>query len=90
MSTLLENLSSDLIRAYQGLKPKKTPQKVLVYVESHEDQAFWRSILHQFQTDELLFDIQLPSRATLAKNKSKALERTIDLLSLSIGTRIWP
>ncbi|GAB4052888.1 DUF4435 domain-containing protein [Spirosoma litoris] len=86
MSSLLENISSDLMRAYAGLKSKKAPKKVLVYVESHDDQAFWRTILHEFENENLVFDIQLPSITTLAKNKGKALSRENDFLSLSTGT----
>jgi hypothetical protein len=84
-STLKENLSSDFINAYTRLLPKKAAKTVLVYVESDEDIAFWYGILKAYETKDLKFDMQLPSRNSLAKGKEKALERNQDLLNLKVG-----
>lgn len=40
-TTLLDNLNSDFIAAFSSLQPKGSNQRVLVYVESDEDIAFW-------------------------------------------------
>jgi hypothetical protein len=61
---------------------------VLVYVESDEDIAFWRSILNQFEVQGICFDVQLPSRTGLEKGKKVALERSQDLLSIPVGTHL--
>jgi Protein of unknown function (DUF4435) len=84
-STLKENLNSNLIEAYMRLLSKKAPKKVLVYVESDEDIAFWYGILKAYETPNFRFDIQLPSRTSLAKGKNQALERSQDLLNLQVG-----
>jgi Protein of unknown function (DUF4435) len=84
-TTLKQNLNSNLIEAYIGLLSKKAPKKVLVYVESDDDIAFWYGILKVYETAHLKFDIQLPSRTSLAKGKNQALERRQDLLDLQVG-----
>jgi hypothetical protein len=84
-STLKENLNSNLIEAYMRLLSKKAPKKVLVYVESDEDIAFWYGILKAYETPNFKFDIQLPSRTSLAKGKNQALERSQDMLNLQVG-----
>jgi hypothetical protein len=45
-STLLENLNSDFLNAFSALLPKSAAQRVLVYVESDDDIAFWRNVLN--------------------------------------------
>ena len=84
-TTLKQNLNSDFINAATRLLSKKAAKKVLVYVESDEDIAFWYGILKIYETEKLKFDIQLPSRTGLAKGKHKALERNQDLLNLKVG-----
>jgi Protein of unknown function (DUF4435) len=84
-TTLKQNLSSNLIEAYMRLSSTKSPKKVLVYVESDEDIAFWYGILQAYETPNFKFDIQLPSRTNLAKGKNQALERSQDLLDLEVG-----
>lgn len=73
-TTLLENLNSDLLAAYSAMLPRGSAQQVLVYVESHEDIAFWRGILSPFEKKRISFDIQLPSHDTLKKGKLAVLE----------------
>lgn len=73
-SSLLDNLNADLLAAISALSPKGTAQRVLVYVESHDDIAFWRGILSPFEKNGLDFDIQLPAQHTLEKGKTTVLE----------------
>lgn len=61
-TTLLDNISTDYLAAMSALSPQNTPQRVLVYVESDEDIAFWRNILSPFEGNKVRFDIQLPIR----------------------------
>ena len=42
-------------------------------MESYDDVFFWRSILEDFETDKLYFQVMLPSRTTLGKGKKIAL-----------------
>ena len=73
-TSLLDNLNSDLLAALTALLPKGSAQRVLVYVESHDDISFWRSILSPFERQGVNFDIQLPSHNTLQKGKTAVLE----------------
>jgi hypothetical protein len=84
-TTLKQNLSSNFIEASMRLLSKKAAKKVLVYVESDEDIAFWYGVLKDYETPKFKFDIQLPSRTNLAKGKHQALERSKDLLDLEVG-----
>ena len=84
-STLKQNLSSEFINAYTRLLSKKAAKKVLVYVESDENIAFWYGLLRAYETTNLKFDLQLPSRTGLAKGKYQALQRRQDLLNLQVG-----
>lgn len=85
MSSLLENLNSEFLNAYSNLLPPTTSQIVLVYVESEEDIAFWRHILHPYETQQRKFEIRLPSNESLGKGKRKALERSKEILNLVSG-----
>ncbi len=69
-TSLLDNLNSDLLAALTALLPKGSAQRVLVYVESHDDISFWRGILSPFEKKGVNFDIQLPSQNTLQKGKN--------------------
>jgi hypothetical protein len=73
-TSLLDNLNSDLLAALTALLPKGSAQRVLVYVESHDDISFWRGILSPFERQGVNFDIQLPSQNTLQKGKTAVLE----------------
>ena len=81
---LLENINSDYIEAYGYLLSKNSQIPIAVYVESHEDIAFWNGILKDYQSDKIRFDIKLPSYDSLAKGKNKALERLIE----NVGERL--
>lgn len=80
-----ENVNSDYLEVGTLLRPKSKPKSVVVYVESEEDIAFWRTILHPYETKEIRFKINLPSHASLAKGKNKALARSNDIFDNVTG-----
>lgn len=45
----------------------------MAYVESYDDIFFWRSVLNEFETDELEFQVMLPSRNSLSRGKKTVL-----------------
>ena len=69
---LVDNLSSSYIGAAQQLYPKKTRKKIVAYVESYDDIAFWRNLLEEFETEEYYFEVMLPSNTSLSKGKKWA------------------
>ena len=71
---LTENISSRYIEAANRLRPKKARRKVVAYVESYDDVQFWRSVLDEFETDTLGFEVMLPSRTNLGKGKKNVLK----------------
>ena len=73
MKRLQEHLNSNYIELASRLRPKDTPRKVVAYVESYDDVFFWRSVLQDFETKQLKFEVMLPSRRTLSKGKKAAL-----------------
>lgn len=87
-TTLLDNLNSDWSAALSALLPKSAPQRVLVYVESDDDIAFWRNILDQFETDKIDFEILLPIKNALEKGKTAALEKSQEILNMGVGTHL--
>lgn len=70
---LTENLSSLYIGAANSLKPKRARRKVVAYVESYEDISFWRSLLAEYENENLYFEVMLPSSNSLAKGKKTVL-----------------
>lgn len=85
MTSFTDYLNSDYLGAYATLLPKTIPKSVFVYVESEEDIAFWRTILHPYETKEIRFKINLPSHTSLAKGKTKALARSNDIFDNVTG-----
>lgn len=74
MSTSLKhNLTSAWLDAARKLSPAKTRRRIVAYVESYDDVAFWRTLLAEFENDEQYFQIMLPSNKSLAKGKKMAL-----------------
>ena len=61
---LTENLSSMYIGAANRLKPKKSRHRIVAYVESYDDVAFWRSIFADFEDENCYFEVMLPSNKT--------------------------
>lgn len=70
---LQEHLNSNYVELAQKLRPKNAMRKVVAYVESYDDVFFWRSILQDFETERLRFEVMLPSRQALSKGKKAAL-----------------
>ncbi len=72
-SLLSRNLNSAYIGAANRLAGRRAPRRVVAYVESYDDVLFWSSLLRPLETDELRFEVTLPSRDTLSKGKKTAL-----------------
>ena len=70
---LTENLSSMYIGAANRLKPKKAKNRIVAYVESYDDVAFWRSIFADFEDENCYFEVMLPSNKSLCKGKKSVL-----------------
>ena len=70
---LQDNLNSNYIELMSRLRPKSAAQKVVAYVESYDDVFFWRSVLQDFETEKIKFEVMLPSRRTLSKGKKAAM-----------------
>lgn len=47
---------------------------IKVFVEGYDDVAFWRGIFDDFETETLKFEIDVPTRADLAKGKKVVLK----------------
>ncbi|MGI6231616.1 MAG: DUF4435 domain-containing protein [Prevotella sp.] len=77
---LKDNITSQYISAANRLNSKSARRKVVAYVESYDDVFFWRSILSQFETDRLYFEVMLPSRLDHLNRGKKAV-----LMSLLAG-----
>lgn len=70
---LVCNITSDYIAVANRLKPAKAKSRIVAYVESYDDIAFWRDVLDEFETETHRFEIMLPSRTTLGKGKKTVL-----------------
>ena len=70
---LQEHLNSSYFELASRLRPKNAARKVVAYVESYDDVFFWRSVLQDFETDRIKFEVMLPSRYSLCKGKKAAL-----------------
>ncbi len=80
-SNLNDNISSDYLAAFNALLPESAAIRIFVYVESDEDISFWRTVLHEHETDVLEFEIQTLSQ----KGKTKAIEKAHDITGLQVG-----
>ncbi|MGN0066554.1 MAG: DUF4435 domain-containing protein [Bacteroides sp.] len=81
-TTLRDNLTSAYIDAANHLAPKKARKRIVAYVESYDDIAFWRSILSSYENDERYFQVMLPSQTTLSKGKKMVLMNALDSQAL--------
>ena len=72
MKTLSSNLNSRYLQAANNLQ-KRRKKRVVAYVESYDDIFFWRSVLDEFESDELEFQVMLPSRTNLSRGKKTVL-----------------
>lgn len=74
MKRLQDNLTSSYLQAANCLNSRQQRRKIVAYVESYDDVFFWRSILSQFETDKVYFEIMLPTRENnLERGKKAAL-----------------
>lgn len=73
MKRLKDNITSSYIQSANRLKPKSARSRIVAYVESYDDIYFWRTVLEEFETDKLYFEVMLPSRTSLSKGKKTAL-----------------
>lgn len=73
MDRLKNHLNSRYIEAANALRPNGAKKRIVAYVESYEDIFFWRSVLDEFETEGIYFEVMLPSRTTLEKGKKSVL-----------------
>ena len=76
--TLRHNLTSAYLDAARRLSPRKKRRRIVAYVESYDDVAFWRTLLSEFETDECYFQVMLPSQTSLSKGKKTVLLNTLN------------
>lgn len=74
---LTDNISSSYMEAANRLRPKRKGRHVVAYVESYDDVLFWRSVLEEFESQDLHFEVMLPSRNSLAKGKKLAMSHEL-------------
>ena len=72
-TSLRDNLTSSYFNAAHKLYSKKARRRIIAYVESYDDVAFWRTLLEEFEDDEHYFQVMLPSATSLAKGKKMVL-----------------
>ena len=73
MKELRQNLTSAYLNAARSLSPKTARRRILAYVESYDDIAFWRTLLSEFENEERYFQVMLPSSKSLARGKKTVL-----------------
>lgn len=67
------------------MRPKWKPKKVVAYVESYDDISFWRDILSEYESDDLGFEVVLPSKTSLSRGKKSAIMHN---LGTNLGTSL--
>lgn len=75
---LVRGITSQYIEAANRLKPKHEKRRIVAYVESYDDVAFWRLLLDEFEDEKTTFQIMLPTGGDLTKGKKSALKKTLD------------
>ncbi len=76
--TLRHNLTSAYLDAATRLSPRKKRRRIVAYVESYDDVAFWRTLLSEFEDEEHYFQVMLPSQTSLSKGKKVVLLNTLN------------
>lgn len=76
--SLKQNLTSAYLGASSKMAPKRQRRRIIAFVESYDDIAFWRTLLDDFETDEFYFQIMLPSHKSLTKGKKQVLMNLLD------------
>ena len=82
MKNINRYITSDYVKAAQRLRGRSKRRKVVAYVESYDDIFFWRTLLSELETEQMYFEVMLPSRTTLQKGKKTAL---LHALSSGLG-----
>ncbi|MCI1648372.1 MAG: DUF4435 domain-containing protein [Bacteroides sp.] len=77
-TSLQHNLTSAYFDAAHKLYPKQARRRIVAYVESYDDIAFWRTLLAEFEDEEHYFQVMLPSATTLTKGKKMVLMNTLN------------
>lgn len=77
-TALRDNLTSAYLDAAHRMAPRKARRRIVAYVESYDDVAFWRTLLSEFENDERYFQVMLPSSNSLAKGKKMVLMNTLN------------
>lgn len=75
-------MTSAYLDAAHRMGPKKARRRIVAYVESYDDVAFWRTLLSEFENDEHYFQVMLPSATSLAKGKKMVLMNTLNTAEL--------
>lgn len=73
MKRLTDNLTSSYIASANLLRPRGSKKRVVAYVESYDDISFWRCVLDECETEDIRFEVMLPSRTSLGKGKKVAM-----------------
>lgn len=79
---LKDNLTSAYFDAAHKLYSKRARRRIVAYVESYDDVAFWRTLLEEFENEERYFQVMLPSATSLAKGKKMVLMNTLNTAEL--------
>lgn len=74
---LTDNLTSRYYEAYNHLTSKQARKRIIAYVESFDDIFFWRTVLSDFEDDNIYFEIMLPSRKKLVRGKKSVLKNQL-------------
>ncbi|MDR0961239.1 MAG: DUF4435 domain-containing protein [Mediterranea sp.] len=82
MKKLRDNLTSEYFNAAHKLYPRRARRRIVAYVESYDDIAFWRTLLSEFENDERYFQVMLPSATSLSKGKKMVLLNTLNTSEL--------
>lgn len=70
---LSEHLNSLYLGAANKMRSKTARKKIIAYVESYDDVFFWRMVLDEFENDRRYFEVMLPSRTNLGKERRSCL-----------------
>ncbi len=84
-SKLNRYVTSGYVQAAQRLRGQKHRRKVVAYVESYDDIFFWRALLADLETDDMYFEVMLPSNNSLQKGKKSAL---LNALTKGLGPNL--
>lgn len=78
MKRLTDNITSKYVEAMNRLSTNRSRTRIIAFVESYDDVAFWRLLLDEFEDDRYYFQIMLPSKGGLTKGKKSAIMSIMD------------